>query len=141
MTNITTRKTPARRRITWSTDHDGEAIVIVTLSNGEKAKLFAEDYERLVEMGISPNWTANGNGNGQFYVRTKLTDALGWGNNAMVSRLIAPPTTRGLVLRHRDGNRLNLRRDNLEIVERRSRAKAREAHLTLNREDSFARAA
>lgn len=120
----------ARRALIATRDQDGRRIVLVYLANGAYARLFRTDFKRLVRLGVSPNWFLNVAGSGTHsYVRAAVPASFGWaGTPAMISRLIVSPRSRGQVVRHRDGNPLNLRRDNLEIVRRQTGAKARE-HL------------
>lgn len=127
-----------RRPVVYTTDTDGQPIVLVPLSSGARAKLFPRHYERLQRMGIGPNWFLNGNGRGQFYVRAKSPAGSGWGNLAQVARLIACPSKRGASVTYRDGDRLNLRWDNLDVSRSRGRGKAREQFLP---DDVDARAA
>jgi hypothetical protein len=109
----------------FTTDGDGEAIVLVSLANHrEPAKLFASDFEGLMRQGVSGMWTLNSNGYGSEYVRCP---ASGKGRLFTVARLIVRPA-KGQVIRYRDGNRLNLRRDNLIV--RSGRALNRERMAT-----------
>jgi hypothetical protein len=96
-----------------SMDGDGRAIVLVPLANhAEPARLFAEDFDRLMEGGVGHLWTLNSNGKGNWYVRACSSKV--FGNITTVARLIAD-AGRGQCVRHEDGNRLNLRADNLTI--------------------------
>ncbi len=115
-----------RRPVVHTTDTDGRAIVLVPLATGARAKLFAHHYERLQRMGIGTNWFLNGNGKGQFYVRAHVPADIGWGNLAQVARLIACPSKRGASVSYRDGDRLNLRLDNLQVAGSKGRGKGRE---------------
>jgi hypothetical protein len=130
-------RTP-RRPVIHTTDMDGQPIVLVPLSNGARAKLFLRHYERLQRMGIGPNWFLNGNGKGQFYVRVQVPTEIGWGNLAQVARLIMSPSQRGAAVKYRDGDRLNLRSDNLQVVRSRSRGKGRERFIPDNAEQALA---
>ena len=57
-------RTPVR-----TLDRDGRQIVLVPLANHDQpAKLFAEDWDRLMREGISPQWTFN-MGRDRAYVR------------------------------------------------------------------------
>ncbi len=118
-----------RRPVIHTTDTDGRPIVLVPLANGARAKLFPRHYERLQRMGIGPNWYLNRAGTGQTYVRTHIPAALGWGNIAQVSRLIACPGKPGFIVRHVDRDPLNLRLDNLRVVNSKTHAKAFEQFL------------
>lgn len=83
-----------------------------------------------MRLGVSPNWFLNKDGTGNYgYVRAHVPVGFGWtGPLMMLARMIVPPRSRGQLIRYRDGNPLNLRRDNLEVVRRATGAKARE-HL------------
>ncbi|RIX99514.1 hypothetical protein D3218_13645 [Aureimonas flava] len=80
-------------------------------------------------MGVTPNWSFNHNGTNHSYVRAHVPPRLGFGNTAMISRLILPPAVRGVVVRHRDGDRLNLQLSNLILSERMTGAQAWEATI------------
>lgn len=99
-----------KRLPTHLMDRDGKAITLVPLASGGTAKVFTEDFYRLTAAGFSDQWTANDAGNGYSYVRCARNGATG--RLVTVPRLImAPP--RGYVVRYLDGDRTNLRRDNL----------------------------
>ncbi len=125
---MTTSHIP-RRPVIHTRDTDGRPIVLVPLANGARAKLFPRHHERLQRMGIGPNWFLNDNGQGIAYVRVKVPTALGWGNNAQIARLIACPSKRGASVSYRDGDRLNLRLDNLHVAGSKGRGKGREQFL------------
>lgn len=94
-------------------DRDGRAIVLVPLANhAQPARLFAEDFDRLMEGGVGHLWTLNSNGQGNWYVRACSSTV--FDNIVTVARLIAD-AGRGQCVRYADGNRLNLRADNLSI--------------------------
>lgn len=106
-----TKRTP--RIPTHATDHDGEAVVLVPLANHpEPAKLLQADFNRLMELGYSDQWTYNPAGTGHPYVRCSNSRVAG--ANETVARVILEPG-RGHVVRYRDGNRLNLRFENLYV--------------------------
>jgi len=128
MTTSLNKQFPAARRpLILTEDDDGAKIVQVHLAGGDFAKVFADDFTKLMALGLSPNWFLNDNGGDRVYVRTHMPLEKGWtGNIITVARFIRPVPLRGLIVRHLDGRPLNLRRDNLFVSERRSRAKARE---------------
>jgi len=104
-----TTRTPIR-----TVDRDGAEIVLVPLANHHlPAKLLADDFDRLVSDGVSLAWTFNDNGSGYGYVRT-YSGAVA-GKLTSIARLIVN-AGRGKVVKYRDGDRLNLRRDNLWIA-------------------------
>jgi hypothetical protein len=130
MTSLNEQHPNARRTLIATRDQDGRKIVLVYLANGSCARLFRKDFKRLMRLGVSPNWCLNKDGTGNYgYVRAPVPAEFGWSATLMMlARMIVSPRLRGHVIRYRDGNPLNLRRDNLEMVKRATRAKARE-HL------------
>jgi len=103
------------RRITRepirTVDTDGAPIVLVPLANHDRpAKLLAEDFDRLVAQGLPLAWTLNQATGGNAYVRCATSAVVG--RLVTVARLILR-VGRGRVVKYRDGDRLNLRRDNL----------------------------
>ncbi|MDB5409356.1 MAG: hypothetical protein JWL84_4268 [Rhodospirillales bacterium] len=99
--------------ITRTIDHDGERIVLVPVINSRlPAKLSACDYDRLIAAGLSPRWTFNPAAPGRCYVRAPGGKATG--NLALIARLVAEVGA-GQCVKYADGDRLNLRRENLLI--------------------------
>lgn len=110
--NTSTNK-HARREVRHATDLDGKAIVLVSLANHDRpAKLLAEDFAAIVEAGYTDQWTFNSNGIRHAYVRCYAATR---GRLATVARLIVAPR-KGYRVRYIDGDRLNLRGDNLQQV-------------------------
>ncbi|WP_417480264.1 hypothetical protein [Maricaulis maris] len=96
--------------ITFTTDTDGTDIAHVPVRN-DFATIEKDDLAELERKGVSLNWylkVANGNG----YVCAYDPDHLG--GNLTIARTILGAGQRKAV-RYCDGNRLNLRRDNLYI--------------------------
>lgn len=110
---MTTKKT---RAPIYSQDRDGRNIVLVPLaSHPTPAKLLKEDFERLIDAGLGLAWVFNSNGRGgQHYVKASAPGVRG--NLLTISRLIVGAGA-GRRVQYRDGNRLNLRSDNLFISE------------------------
>ena len=109
---MTNKKT---RSPIYSQDRDGEAIVLVPLANHpESAKLLKADFLRLEERRLGMAWTFNSNGQGSQYVRASVPGVRG--KLLTVARLIVGAGGSRCV-RYRDGNRLNLRADNLFVSE------------------------
>lgn len=102
----------ARRAIIATRDAGGREVVHVHLARGQVATLDRNAFDRLMRLGVSPNWFLNVAGSGKLYVRASVPVALGWGNNVTVARLIAAPEGKEVV-RYRDGDCLNLRHSNL----------------------------
>ena len=100
-------RTPVR-----ALDRDGQQIVLVPLANHDApAKLLSEDWDYLGRQGISTQWTYNDNNRNRQYVRCPMRRQ---GNLETVARLITG-AERGDVVSYLDGDRLNLRRDNLRV--------------------------
>lgn len=95
-------------------DADGRKLARVPLANrSEFATIDRDSWGELVERGISMSWCFNDNGTPtQRYVRCQGEDR----RLTIVARLIvgAGPRTR---IRYNDGDRLNLRRENLSLEE------------------------
>lgn len=91
-------------------DADGEPCARVPLAKrGQFATLFAEDLSRLEGGRIPLNWYINLNG-GRTHGQVKV--AIPGDNVRAVARLITG-AGKGEQVFYKDGNRLNLRRDNL----------------------------
>lgn len=117
----------AARAAHRTTAPDGGRIVIVPLTGGRSATIDEADYEWALSIGLSPAWVLNDAGNGLCYVRSRRSAEFGATNNVQVARVLMTPPP-GCVVKHADGDRLNLRRANLSVVEGPSPAKARERH-------------
>lgn len=90
-----------------SIDADGREVVLVQLANTDKfAKLFPEDWERIVAAGYSPNWAWNCRA-------VRIPDYRA--NTLRAPRIIAGVTGSHLRVVQKDRNPLNLRRDNLIV--------------------------
>ena len=91
-------------------DHDGQNIVLMPLRNSERpAKLLLVDWNALAERGVSTKWHCAG-----IEQRYVYCDARGADDAAIVARLIVEAGP-GDQVNYGDGDRLNLRRDNLWI--------------------------
>lgn len=104
----------ARRPLIACEDDEGHLIVHVDLGKGRFAVVDHTDFARLMDLGLSPNWVYAPSGGDYFYVRVKPPKSFPKHTLASISRFILPPERRGVVVRHRDGDVLNLRRSNLE---------------------------
>ncbi|GBU19878.1 MULTISPECIES: hypothetical protein [Methylobacterium] len=97
-----------------SRDDDGRSVVGVPLTNrpGAHAWLYETDHAAIVAEYGHRAWFVNDNGKGQLYVRLR---GLGRRRLVMVARLVvADPLVR--LIRYRDGDRLNLRSRNLDVL-------------------------
>jgi hypothetical protein len=88
-----------------------------------------EDFDIHEARGLSWQWLLHDNGRGLLYVAVPLTDATG--GLVTVSRLLvnAPPGSR---IKYLDGNRLNLRRENLFVGKGYSKGRERAAIQALD---------
>lgn len=113
------------------TDAGGHAAVRVFLCDGTSAVADADDFDRLAALGFSPRWFPSGDGKGRSYVCVAPPPGSGLNTSTRVNvaRLIAPPASRGVVVKYGDGNRLNLRRANLIGRRAETNAKAREGRF------------
>lgn len=93
---------------------DGKEIAYVTLGgkHGIRAELYKEDFDFLVKLGLSPNWACYQGGQG-FYVTAAAKDTPS--NRVLVARVLMDAAA-GQIVRYRDSNPLNLRKDNLVLV-------------------------
>lgn len=112
-------------KIIRTEDRDGSAIVRVELSNkrGIFITMDATDYDAWVSSGRSTRFMLNRNGplTGTHRVLYYCPDVAG--RMAGVAREILQPGL-GRTTHYRDGDRLNLRRANLEIREGRARGQS-----------------
>lgn len=117
------RRSRKPRSVAYAIDTDGAEIVLVHLPCGATAKVMAEDYPGLCAAGFpGETWLTNDNAKDHRYVRVSDAD----NNTLMVARLLLQPGA-GTAVRYRDGDPLNLRRDNLSVGA--GRSKRREAEV------------
>lgn len=102
-----------KRAPTFSSE-GGREIAHVPLATGQTATLYRRDLDMLTANGLSLAWTFNPNGQGTAYVRAAEAGRAS-GGLVGVARLILN-AGRGAIVRYRDGNRLNLRRENLYVA-------------------------
>jgi hypothetical protein len=106
----------ALRPVHWTLDDSGRPLVQVSIPNCHRpAVLLGEDYAALMLAGVSPNWFINQNGRKLWYVRTPVGVN---GRPDTVARLILGASN-GARVKYVDGNRLNLRRENLYVEQTR----------------------
>jgi hypothetical protein len=95
-------------------DENGQRCVRVPLANAAgEAVTYWETYWELIDSGVSSHWRYNHNRGGQRgdrYVKAYVGS-----ESQTVARLILK-AGRGEVVHYRDGNRLNLRPDNLYLT-------------------------
>jgi hypothetical protein len=111
------RKLPT---VTPAVDSDGKAIVYVSLGNSPlKVRMFPEDFDLLKSRGLGGGWYLSKDGRGHTYVLVSSREK----DTTVARRLLAINAYGARVrVKYIDGDRLNLRRDNLIVVE--STAKA-----------------
>lgn len=103
---------PKDRRLHTFTDRSGQSCALLPLTGtGLSATLHTADLETLEAHGVSLSWFLNDNGSGTKYVRAHDRNRR---NLVMVSRVLMGATRQQIVW-HRDGDRLNLRRENLAL--------------------------
>ncbi len=99
--------------VTRSKDDDGVPIISIPIANSNKpAILYQEDFDLLLSLNIDPRWTFNANlvlERGQLPIARILFDAKA-----------------GEKVRYKDGNSLNLKRDNLLKAKGGARSNTRE---------------
>lgn len=116
-----TSKQPRQPR---TTHEGGKTITLVPLAGStDPAQLFAEDFDAIKAAGFSDQWQLDSSGNGYAYVRAHRRDPAAKARSISVVRLIMKPEP-GEKVCYLDGNRLNLRRDNLTLERGARRAKA-----------------
>lgn len=102
------------RTITYSRDPSGREVAHVPLARrSETAAIYRDDLERLTTSGVPFPWYLN-TARCCSYVSAYDPDHLGK-NQTVARRLIDAP--KGRIVKYRDGDRLNLRRDNLYLTE------------------------
>lgn len=99
-----------RRNIEYASDLDGTALVRVPVGTQDATcTIERADYDFLIKNGLSPHW---GVSNG------KYVSAIKNGKREYVARLMCM-TSGGQSIRYKDGNPFNLRRSNLQVMEKR----------------------
>lgn len=101
---------------TFTTDAHGQRLAHVAMANtDQRATLYAEDLEHLLAAGFSAHWCwARTNPRFRYVLACARTPA-GKRRSITIARLIAG-AGKGRVVEYIDGDRSNLRRDNLRIV-------------------------
>jgi hypothetical protein len=100
----------------YTTDANGQQLVHVALANtDQRATLHAEDFHRWLDAGFSRYWSFVSTGGQNQYVLANARSPTNSLRSLTVARWIAK-AGRGQLVSYADGDRLNLRRDNLELV-------------------------
>jgi hypothetical protein len=101
---------------TFTIDASGQRLAHVALSGTtERTTLYADDLENLQAAGWSRHWSLASTGGRFRYVLAYARNPIDRVRSITVARLIAG-AGKGQRVTYADGNRLNLRRDNLRIV-------------------------
>lgn len=102
----------------YTTDSDGRRLAHVALAEtARRATLYAEDLERVLAAGWSPFWSYTSTDKTtprRRYVLVQGYNANGRRRSLTVARLVAE-VSKGQRVKYADGDRLNLRRENLLI--------------------------
>lgn len=109
------RKYKQQAPTTFSFDSAGNRLAHVALAGTDlRATLLAEDLERLLAAGLSPHWSFAGSNGEARYIVVYVCGPQGRKRATTIARLIAG-AGKGQVVTYADGDRLNLRRDNLLV--------------------------
>ena len=130
--------TPARAPrypIFHAVDTDGTEVVKVMMKRGTFCTLYASSYEMIKTLYVSMTFQINDNGNGCAYIRTNNRRGGHYSQYEQVARLILG-SPKGKIVRYIDGDRTNLRLNNLQ-VETPTKILVNRAALKLNAEQSF----
>lgn len=86
-------------------------------------EIWKDDYDFLVKLGLSPNWSSYRVGGNGYYVTASASDTPS--HRVLVARVLMDANA-GEIVRYVDGNPLNLRRENLRLVShKRGKSRAR----------------
>lgn len=127
MTSPKSRR-PSEARVSLFVDEYGILCVRVPLANSSLvAILWKEDYDRIKRAGVSASWDYNSNGNGSNYVRSRRPGI----GRVTIARLVMGEDSEGRWVRYLNGDRCDLRRNNLalSLVPEERRAHGRESSL------------
>lgn len=125
----------------FTTDADGNRLAHIALAHThERATLHAEDYERVLAQGFSPYWAIASTGGRHRYVLVQARSPSNVGRSLTVARLVAQ-AGKGQRVGYADGDRLNLRRENLVLIKGPAKAAAVWLHPKSNKATKRSRAA
>jgi|GEM_PF-3228268 len=101
---------------TFTIDSEGRELAHVALANtDQRAVLYAEDYHRILDAGWSRYWSHTNTGGRFRQVLVNAAGPQGRPRSLTVARLVAE-APKGYRVEYIDGDRCNLRRDNLRLV-------------------------
>ncbi|MEX1035036.1 MAG: hypothetical protein WDZ54_03715 [Sneathiella sp.] len=109
MSNNTKCRLP-KRRPTYTLDELKNSVVHVPLSDGSYAIVNASDFQRLINSGVTDQWTISSNGDNAVYVRCRHM-----GKMYTVARLITG-TPANTNIRYKNGDHRDLRKSNLKLT-------------------------
>jgi len=116
----------------YTTTADGQLLVHVALANtDQRATMYAEDFQRWLAAGFSAFWSFTSTGGRFQYVLANTRSPSNSTRTVPVARWIAD-AQKGQRVRYADGDRLNLRRENLTAVKGGGGAKTAAAWLKPN---------
>lgn len=99
----------------YTIDADGQRLAHVALARtDQRATMYAEDLAQVLAAGWSPHWSLANTGGRFRYVLVYARNPKGRGRSLTVARLIAG-VGKGQLVKYADGDRLNLRRENLLV--------------------------
>lgn len=99
----------------FTIDADGQELAHIALTGStERATMYAEDYRRIAEIGWSTHWSLVRTAGKNKYVLANVRALAGHRRTITVARLVMA-AQRGERVSHIDGDKLNLRRDNLSL--------------------------
>ncbi len=108
----------------YTTDAEGQQLVHVALANtDQRATLHAEDYQRWLAAGFSRHWSLTNTGGRFLYVLAHARSPSSSQRSLTVARWIAG-AGKGQRVGYADGDRLNLCRENLALVQGPAKAAA-----------------
>jgi hypothetical protein len=105
-------------------NENGKDVVLISVVNKRETKvalLYKEDFDSLLALGVSPYWCAPNDKQSNVLVAGVGKRKIG------VARLLLDAGN-GQIVKYKDGNPLNLKRENLELVAN-GRGKTRDRDL------------
>lgn len=100
----------SKRETEYISDLDGTAIALVPVGKQDAICTIAKaDHDFLIKSGVSPNWAVS---------NSKYVTAIRDGKRDYIARMVCMCRT-GQFISYKDGDPLNLRRANLQVMEKR----------------------
>src|SRR5689334_10295659 len=98
-----------------------ETVKIPLKGSGQRAELHKQDFDALMALGVSPNWLSTDTTNNQ--VKTSHR-----GKYISIARLIMD-AGKSQAVKYLDGDRTNLKRENLTIIPGAAKSRDRDHYL------------